>query len=130
MLKAYYCLPSLDKGFAALMEDLQGRGLLDETLVAMWGEFGRTPKLNPAQGRDHWGACQSAVFAGGGIRGGQVYGSSDKDATYPSSNPVSPEDMLATVYHSLGINPEATLRDSLNRPHQIVDGRPLTELFG
>ena len=130
MLKAYYCLPSLDKGFAALMEDLQGRGLLDETLVAMWGEFGRTPKLNPAQGRDHWGACQSAVFAGGGIRGGQVYGSSDKDAAYPSSNPVSPEDMLATVYHSLGINPEATLRDSLNRPHQIVDGRPLTELFG
>ena len=130
MLKAYYCLPSLDQGFAALMEDLQGRGLLDETLVAMWGEFGRTPKLNPAQGRDHWGACQSAVFAGGGIRGGQVYGSSDRDAAYPASNPVSPEDMLATVYHSLGINPEATLRDSLNRPHQLVDGRPLTELFG
>ena len=130
MLKAYYCLPSLDQGFAALMDDLQGRGLLDETLVAMWGEFGRTPKLNPAQGRDHWGACQSAVLAGGGIRGGQVYGSSDRDAAYPASNPVSPEDMLATVYHSLGISPEALLHDSLGRPHQLVDGRPLTELFG
>ena len=130
MLKAYYCLPSLDQGFSALMDDLQGRGLLNETLVAMWGEFGRTPKLNPAQGRDHWGACQSAVFAGGGIRGGQVYGSSDKDAAYPASNPVSPEDMLATVYHSLGISPDSMLHDSLGRPHQLVDGRPLTELFG
>ncbi|MBS0206100.1 MAG: DUF1501 domain-containing protein [Planctomycetes bacterium] len=130
MLKAYYCLPSLDQGFAALMDDLHGRGLLDETLVAMWGEFGRTPKLNPAQGRDHWGACQSAVFAGGGIRGGQVYGSSDKDAAYPASNPVSPEDMLATVYHSLGINPAALLHDPLGRPHQLVDGQPLTALFG
>ncbi len=130
MLKAYYCLPSLDQGFSALMDDLQGRGLLDETLVAMWGEFGRTPKLNPAQGRDHWGACQSAVFAGGGIRGGQVYGSSDRDAAYPASNPVSPEDMLATVYHSLGISPEAQFHDPLGRPHHVVDGRPLTELFG
>lgn len=130
MLKAYYCLPSLDQGFSALMDDMQGRGLLDQTLVAMWGEFGRTPKLNPAQGRDHWGACQSAVFAGGGIRGGQVYGSSDRDAAYPTSNPVSPEDMLATVYHSLGISPDAELHDSLGRPHQLVNGRPLTELFG
>lgn len=130
MLKAHYCLPSLDQGFSALMDDLKGRGLLDETLVAMWGEFGRTPKLNASQGRDHWGACQSAVLAGGGIRGGQVYGSSDKDAAYPSTNPVSPEDMLATVYHALGIPEDAELRDPLNRPHRLVDGRPLTELFG
>jgi hypothetical protein len=130
MLKAYYCLPSLDQGFSALMEDLQARGLLDDTLVAMWGEFGRTPKLNPAQGRDHWGACQSAVFAGGGIRGGTVYGSSDKDAAYPRSNPVSPEDMLATVYHALGLSPESELHDQLGRPHRLVDGRPLIELFG
>ena len=105
-------------------------GLLDGTLVAMWGEFGRTPKLNASQGRDHWGACQSAVLAGGGIRGGQVYGSSDKDAAYPATNPVSPEDMLATVYHALGIPEDAELRDPLNRPHRLVDGRPLTELFG
>jgi hypothetical protein len=130
MLKAYYCLPSLDQGFSALMEDLQARGLLGDTLVSMWGEFGRTPKLNPAQGRDHWGACQSAVFAGGGIRGGTVYGSSDRDAAYPKTNPVSPEDMLATVYHALGLDPESEMRDQLGRPHRLVDGRPLTELFG
>lgn len=130
MLKAYYCLPSLDQGFSALMEDLQARGLLGDTLVSMWGEFGRTPKLNPAQGRDHWGACQSAVFAGGGIRGGTIYGSSDRDAAYPKSNPVSPEDMLATVYHALGMDHEAEMHDQLGRPHRLVDGRPLTELFG
>lgn len=130
MLKAHYCLPSLDQGFSALMDDLQSRGLLDETLVAMWGEFGRTPKLNASQGRDHWGACQSAVLAGGGIRGGQVYGSSDKDAAYPNSNPVSPEDMLATVYHALGLPDDGEFRDPLNRPHRLVDGRPLTGLFG
>jgi hypothetical protein len=130
MLKARYCLPSLDQGFSALMDDMKSRGLLDETLVAMWGEFGRTPKLNASQGRDHWGACQSAVFAGGGIRGGQIYGSSDKDAAYPATNPVSPEDMLATVYHALGLSPEAEFRDPLNRPHRLVEGRPLTELFG
>lgn len=130
MLKAYYCLPSLDKGLSALLEDLQSRGLLDETLVALWGEFGRTPKLNAAQGRDHWGPCQSAVLAGGGIRGGQVFGASDRDAAYPTANPVTPEDMLATVYSALGIDPEATLTDPLGRPQRIVDGQPLSALFG
>lgn len=129
MLKQTYCLPSLDQGFGALMEDLGSCGLLDETLVAMWGEFGRTPKLNPAGGRDHWGAVQTACFAGGGIRGGQVFGSSDRDAAYPTSNPVSPEDMLATVYHALGIDPEATLRDPLGRPVRAVEGDPVTALF-
>lgn len=129
MLKAPYCLPSLDRGVSALMEDLSASGLLDETLVAMWGEFGRTPKLNPAQGRDHWGACQTAVFAGGGIRGGTVYGSSDRDAAYPKTNPVSPEDLIATVYGSLGISPEAEMHDQLGRPHRLVDGRMLGELF-
>lgn len=130
MLKAPYCLPSLDQGFSALMEDLAATGLLSETLVGMWGEFGRTPKLNAAQGRDHWGPCQSAVFAGGGIRGGQVYGQSDAHAAYPKSNPVSPEDMLATVYHALGISPSWEMHDQLRRPHRLVDGRPLVELFG
>jgi hypothetical protein len=130
MLKAYYCLPSLDQGFNALMEDLASSGMLDETLVSMWGEFGRTPKLNASQGRDHWGACQTAVFAGGGIRGGTVYGSSDRDAAYPRSNPVSPEDLIATVYHALGISPESEMRDQLGRPHRLVEGRPLAELFG
>jgi len=129
MLKAYYCLPSLDRGVSALLEDLQGEGLLDETLVAMWGEFGRTPKLNAAQGRDHWGAVQTACFAGGGVRGGTVFGSSDGDAAYPRSNPVSPEDLLATVYHSLGIDPNAEIYDPLNRPHRVVEGRPLFEIL-
>jgi hypothetical protein len=129
MLKAYYCLPSLDQGFSALMDDLALSGLLDETLVAMWGEFGRTPKLNAAQGRDHWGACQTAVFAGGGIRGGTVFGSSDRDAAYPKINPVSPEDLIATVYDALGLSPEAEIHDQLGRPHRLVDGRPLGEIF-
>jgi uncharacterized protein (DUF1501 family) len=103
--------------------------MLDDTLVAMYGEFGRTPKINPKGGRDHWGACQSAVFAGGGIRGGTIFGASDAQAAEPAKNPVSPEDILATMYHALGIPPETELRDSLGRPHRLVDGRPITELF-
>ena len=111
------------------MEDLSTSGLLDETLVAMFGEFGRTPKINKNSGRDHWGACQSAVFAGGGIQGGQVYGGSDRDSAYPTSNAVSPEDMLATIYHAMGISPDAEMHDQLGRPHRVVDGKPLTALF-
>ena len=124
MLTELYCLKSLDPGFAALMDDLTDRGLLDDTLVAMYGEFGRTPLLNVTQGRDHWGRVQSAILAGGGIQGGQVYGSSDKDAAYPASDPVSPEDMLATIYYSLGIDPSAELFDPLGRPHRVVEGTP------
>lgn len=130
MLKEEYCLPSLDRGFAALVEDMSASGLLDETLVAMFGEFGRTPKINKTNGRDHWGACQSAVLAGGGIQGGQVYGKSDRDSAYPVSDPVSPEDMLATIYHALGISPDADMRDQLGRPHRVVEGQPLVGLFG
>ncbi len=130
MLKAEYCLPSLDRGFHALMEDLTGRGLIDQTLVAMFGEFGRTPKINATVGRDHWGACQSAVLAGGGIRGGALYGKSDKQSAYPVDNPVSPADLHATIYHALGLAPDTMVYDNLNRPHRICDGRPLTCLFG
>jgi hypothetical protein len=129
MLKANYCLPPLDRGYSALLEDLSARGLLDETLVAMFGEFGRTPKINPAGGRDHWGACQSAVFAGGGIRGGQVYGASDAHAAYPKSHPERPEDILATMYHALGIPPESEIPDPTGRPHRVSDGKPILELF-
>lgn len=129
MLQQVYCLPSLDQGYSALMEDLSDSGLLDETLVAMYGEFGRTPKLNKANGRDHWGACQSAVLAGGGIRGGQIHGASDAEAAYPKANPVSPEDMLATMYHALGISPDSLIHDQLGRPHRLVEGQPLVELF-
>jgi uncharacterized protein (DUF1501 family) len=130
MLKEYYCLPSFDRGFSALIEDLSQRGLLDETLVMSLGEFGRTPQINPQRGREHWGPCQSVVLAGGGIRGGVVYGSSDKHAAYPSSQPVSPEDYLATCYHALGINPETLIYDQQHRPHSLVTGEPIESLFG
>ena len=130
MLKAKYCLPPLDQGYSALLEDLTQRGLLNDTLVAMLGEFGRTPKINSNAGRDHWGPCQSVVLAGGGIRGGQVYGASDKSAAYPTDRPVRPEDLIATVYHSLGIPPEAMLYDQQNRPHRACEGEPILELFG
>jgi hypothetical protein len=130
MLEADYCLPPLDKAFSALIQDMSDRGLLDETLVAMYGEFGRTPQINKAGGRDHWGPCQSAVLAGGGIRGGQIYGASDAHAAYPKSKPVAPEDMLATIYQALGLPPETEIHDQHGRPHRISDGRPLVELFG
>jgi len=116
--------------FAALMRDLTDRGMLDETLVAMYGEFGRTPTINKNVGRDHWAACQSAVLAGGGIQGGQVYGTTDRDSANPKSNRVSPEDMLATIYHALGIAPTSVMYDRLERPHHVVDGSPLTCLSG
>lgn len=130
MLKENYCLPSLDQGLSALLEDLSQRGMLDETLVAVYGEFGRTPKINPNKGRDHWGACQSVVLAGGGIRGGQVYGSSDEHAAYPKTKPVSVEDLHATMFHSLGLSPELEIHDSESRPYRISEGQPIRELFG
>ncbi len=129
LLRGPTCLPALDQGLSALIEDLEDRGLFDRTLIAAAGEFGRTPKVNITGGRDHWGACQSALFAGGGIRGGQVYGKSDKIAAYPSDNPVSPPDFLATIYHALGIDPQDEIRDRENRPHRLCDGTPLTSLF-
>ncbi|MBM3947495.1 MAG: DUF1501 domain-containing protein, partial [SAR202 cluster bacterium] len=130
MLKAEYCLPSLDRSYAALIADLDARGLLDETLVVAMGEFGRTPKINKTVGRDHWGALQSVVLAGGGIRRGFVYGSSDAEAAYPSDNPVRPEELLATMYHSLGIRPDTELLDREARPHTLVHGEPVLSLFG
>ena len=131
MLKEKYCIPPLDRGLSALLEDLHDRGMLDRTLVAAAGEFGRTPKINPNQGREHWGACQSAIMAGGGIKGGQVYGSSDKIAAYPKDNSVSPEDFLATIYHALGLPPESEVPDREGRPHRIVEnGKPVLGVFG
>ena len=130
MLKEKYCIPPLDLGYSALIEDLSQRGLLDETLVLMLGEFGRTPKINGTNGRDHWGPCQSVVLAGGGVRGGQVYGSSDAHAAYPKEHPVSPDDMIATLYYSMGIDTDQVIYDQLHRPHRITHGEPLTRLFG
>jgi arylsulfatase A-like enzyme len=129
MLKEKYCIPPLDLGLSALIDDLDQRGLLDETLVVAVGEFGRTPNINKTQGRDHWGRCQSALLAGGGIGGGQVYGASDKAAAYPKDNPVAPEDLLATLYAALGLSPDLEIHDREGRPHRISDGKPIAALF-
>jgi hypothetical protein len=130
MLKEKYCLPPLDRAFSALLEDLADRGLLERTLVVAVGEFGRTPKINATQGRDHWGKCGSAVLAGGGIRGGQIYGSSDRIGAFPKDNPVSPEDLLATIYHTFGLSPEQEIPDRQGKPNRLSDGKPVLELFG
>lgn len=131
-------LPYFDRGFSALLQDMSDRGLLDETLVVAMGEFGRTPKLGqitsgagatPA-GRDHWPHCYSVLLAGAGIRGGAIYGSSDRFAAYPASNPVTPEDIAATIYHALGIDPRSRIIDGLGRPHSVSLGEPIMDLFG
>jgi hypothetical protein len=130
LLKSPVCIPPLDQGLSALLEDLSVRGLLEETLLAVAGEFGRTPNINNDAGRDHWGACQAALLAGGGIRGGQIHGSSDSRAAYPRERPVAPQDFIATMYHALGLAPDREIHDRLHRPYRICDGTPLTSLFG
>ena len=122
-------MPHADKAFAALLDDLGTRGLLDETLVVWVGEFGRTPKVENA-GRQHWPQCYSAVLAGGGVRGGQIYGSSDSIGAYPKDRPVSPPDLTATIYRALGIDPLKTVTDRLGREVSLTEGTPLTALFG
>jgi hypothetical protein len=129
MLKEKYCLPPLDRAFSALLEDLSDRGMLKRTLVVAVGEFGRTPKINPTQGRDHWGMCGSAVLAGGGVRGGQVYGSSDKIGAYPKDDPVSPEDLLATIYQAMGLAPNHEIPDREGKPQRLCEGRAPQELL-
>jgi hypothetical protein len=118
-------LPTFDQAFAALITDLQDRGLLDETLVIAMGEFGRTPKLNNRAGRDHWPRVFSAVLAGGGIRGGQVIGSSDRVGESPADNPVTPGDLARTIYTLLGVDPDRELHTSDGRPVQINQGGKL-----
>lgn len=124
-------LPPMNRAFAALLDDLTDRGMLDSTLVAWTGEFGRTPNINgnSPPGRDHWGTVYSTVLAGGGIQGGQVYGKSDKLAAEPKDNPVPVADFVATIYHALGYGADTQVIDPLNRPHFVVGGRPLTTLF-
>jgi hypothetical protein len=125
-----HLLPGLDQSLSALLEDLKTRGLLDETLVVCLGEMGRTPKGTGEWGRGHWSFCFPAVLAGAGIRGGALLGRSDKEAGYPIDNPVSPEDLAATVFDALGIDPHSFIQDKQGRPVAIIDGgRPLRELF-
>ena len=122
--------PQFDVGFTALMEDLDDRGLLDETLVVVIGEFGRTPKINPKGGRDHWGPVFSFALAGAGISGGQVYGASDKHGAYPVKDRVRPQELTATIFHLLGINYLGSFRDREGKPSLLTQGAPLFSLLG
>ena len=124
-----YLLPQADQALAALIEDLDERSLLDSTLVVALGEFGRTPKINGNAGRDHWPDCYTVLLAGGGIRGGSVFGSSDRTGAYPETNPVTPADLAATLYWRFGLAPHTEVRDRAGRPHRIADGRPITDIF-
>ena len=123
-------LPPADQGFATLIEDLEARGLLESTLVVALGEFGRTPTINRLGGRDHWPDCFSAVLAGGGIKGGMVYGSSDRMGAYPDTNPVTPGDLAATIFYRFGLDPATELHDLTGRPFRLAAGQPLVKLFG
>ena len=119
-----YLLPPTDRALSALLDDLYDRGMLDDTLVVMASEFGRTPKIfkipkAKLPGRDHWGPVQTVLFAGGGVNGGAVVGSSDSNGGYPESDPHSPEDFSATIYNALGIPQNANWQDLTGRPHPI-----------
>jgi hypothetical protein len=130
-----FLLPPLDRSVSALLDDLTERGLLDGTLVVMASEFGRTPKISTLPGareagRDHWGRVQSVFFAGGGVRGGTVVGSSDRFGGEPASDPQRPEDLAATIYQALGLPPATPWHDAAGRPFTLSDGRPIPGLFG
>ena len=129
-------LPPLDQSVAALVNDLDDRGLLDTTLIVMAGEFGRTPKVfglpqfYELPGRDHWGAVQSVFFAGGGVRGGTVIGASDKIGGYPKEAKQTPETMAATIYDVLGVPHTAVRHDAAERPHHVYQAEPIAGLLG
>ena len=127
-LKTKLC-PNFDRGFSALLDDLAVRGLLHETLIVCLGEFGRTPQINASAGRDHWAPCNTVLLAGAGVPGGTVYGSSDRLAAYPASNPVTPEDLSATMYHLMGIEPHLMVRDAQGRPYSLSTGKPVSDLL-
>ncbi|MEC9258760.1 MAG: DUF1501 domain-containing protein, partial [Candidatus Poribacteria bacterium] len=135
-LRNLHC-PKLDSAVSSLLDDLDQRGLLDETLILAIGEFGRSPRLgvstsgnsNSPDGRDHWPYCYTGLIAGAGIQGGQVYGKSDATGSTPLENPVHPRDILATVYHTLGINPKTEVLNHLDQPRELVNGEPVLGLF-
>jgi uncharacterized protein (DUF1501 family) len=129
-------LPPLDRGVSSLLDDLAASGRLDETLVVVTGEFGRTPRVgqntgnvNSADGRDHWASVFSTVFAGAGVRGGQVIGQSDKNGAYPASRPFTPADLATTIYRAFGIDAETQLVDRLARPIRLSTGEEIAGLY-
>jgi hypothetical protein len=124
-----YHLPMTDQTLPALLEDLAQRGLLDETLVVWLGEFGRTPKINANASRDHWPQCYTVLLAGGGVKGGFVHGASDPGGAYPLRDPVRPEDLSATMFYLLGIDPRAEVHDAQDRPLPIAAGKPILEVM-
>jgi uncharacterized protein (DUF1501 family) len=123
-------VPPMEQAYAALLDDLEERGLLESTLVVWMGEFGRTPKINGDAGRDHWPGCYSVLLAGGGVRGGQVIGSSDATGAYPKERPISPADIHASIYAALGYDfREISYRSSDGRPVALTEGSTIGELF-
>jgi hypothetical protein len=131
-------MPAADQAFNALLEDLDARGLLDETLIVWTGEFGRTPRVGQSvvggagagkDGRDHWPHCFSTVLAGAGIRGGTVHGASDRWAAHPALDPVTPGDIAATIYHALGVDPAIELVDTFGRPQRLCLGNPISPVL-
>jgi hypothetical protein len=130
-------LPYLDRALSALLEDMEQSGLLDETLVVVMGEFGRTPRLgqitsgagSDASGRDHWPHCFTVLLAGGGIQGGAVYGASDKHAAFPQTDPVTPEDIAATIYDAMGLEPSSEIHDRFGRPLELSTGRSIKDIL-
>lgn len=125
-----HLMPRMDQAYSALLEDLQERGLLDETLVVWIGEFGHTPKINGNAGRDHWGNCFSIALGGAGVRRGCVHGESDGHAAFPLSGAVSAADVTATIFHCLGYSPETLLYDQTGRPFPLVRGNVISEILG
>ncbi|MFN0055089.1 MAG: DUF1501 domain-containing protein [Planctomycetales bacterium] len=121
--------PTFDTACSTLIGDLEDRGLLAETLVVVNAEFGRTPKINSASGRDHWPWCYSLALSGGGARAGVVYGASDNSAAFPIANPHDPSDFVATIYHLLGVSPQTQIQDAIGRPYQVIVGRPIEGLL-
>jgi hypothetical protein len=123
-------LPPADQAFSALILDLEARGLLDSTLVIGLAEFGRTPKINGSRGRDHWPDCFSVVLAGGGVRGGVVYGASDRIGAFPAADPVTPADLAASIFDRFGLDPATEIRDVTGRPYRLADGEIIAKVFG
>jgi hypothetical protein len=125
-IKPKWHMPQTDHTLPVLLTDLDERGLLDETLVVWMGEFGRTPRINSNISRDHWPHCYTVLLAGGGVKRGFRYGASDKFGMYPDLDPVRPDDLAATMFHLLGIDPHTLMYDALERPHTIANGQVIS----